>query len=217
MLHLLLGSLCALCRRSVAGQDARRQLCEICFADLPWLPTPEIDPPSAAIARQIAPLGYAGPARDWVLASKHDSGLVAARILGTLLAEALIDAYPPGSNRPAHLIPVPLSLRRLLWRGHNQAALIGAPIARALGMTLCRRGARRRRHTSLQPGLDPAARRQNVTHAFRSLRPWHGAEVAIVDDVVTTGATATALAEALLESGAGAVHLWSPTLAPAKS
>lgn len=211
----LLGIRCVLCRQGVTGPEADRQLCGICLADLPWLPQSEITPPSRAIARQIAPLAYTGAPRRWVLDSKHDGGLVAARLLGVLLAEALEDAYPPGTDRPAHVVPVPLSWRRLVWRGHNQAVLIAVPVARRLGIALDRRGARRQRHTPLQPGLHAVARRRNVAGAFTSRRRWQGATVAIVDDVVTTGATGTAVAQALLAAGAGAVHLWSPTLAPA--
>ncbi|MGE0625958.1 MAG: ComF family protein [Pseudomonadales bacterium] len=211
----LLGFRCVLCRRIVTGRAADRQLCASCLADLPWLVEPEITPPTDLISRQIAPLAYAGAPRTWVLGSKHDGGLVAARILGVLLAEALEDAYPPGTARPSHLIPVPLSRRRLIRRGHNQAVLIAAPVGHRLGCVLVRRGIHRRRHTPFQPGLDPARRRRNVQGAFESRRRWHGETVAIVDDVVTTGATAAALAEALIEAGAGAVHLWSPTLAPA--
>lgn len=211
----LLGIRCVLCRRPVTGREADQQLCGICLADLPWLPQPEITPPSRAIARQIAPLAYAGAPRRWVLDSKHEGGLVAARLLGVLLAEALEDAYPLGTDRPSRVVPVPLSWRRLVRRGHNQAVLIAVPVARRLGIGLDRRGARRQRHTPPQPGLRAAARRQNVSGAFASRRCWHGATIAIVDDVVTTGATGAALAQALLAAGAGAVHLWSPTLAPA--
>jgi len=213
MLDELLGTQCVLCRTAVTRRAADRQLCDICFADLPWLVETEITPPPG-IVRQIAPLAYAGPARDWVLDSKHDRGLVAARILGVLLAEALEDAYPHGTERPRYIVPVPLSWRRLVHRGHNQAALIAAPVSRRLGCRLVRRGVRRHRHTPLQPGLDPVARRRNVLGAFASRRRWQGATIAIVDDVVTTGATASALAASLLAAGAGAVHLWSPTLAP---
>lgn len=213
MLDELLGIRCVLCRSPVTGLDADRQLCPICLADLPWLVEPEIKPSSGTITRQVAPLAYVGPPRDWVLEAKHDRGLVAARILGVLLTEALEDAYPPGTQRPRYLVPVPLSWRRLIGRGHNQAALIAAPVARRLGCELVHRGAHRRRHTPLQPGLDPALRRQNVQGAFESRRRWRGATIAIIDDVVTTGATAAALAEVLLDAGAGAVHLWSPTLA----
>jgi ComF family protein len=212
MLDDLLGTRCALCHTPVTRRAADRQLCDICLADLPWLVQPEIPPP-AGIVRQISPLAYVGPPRDWVLDCKRDRGLVAARILGVLLAEVLEDAYPRGAERPSHVVPVPLSWQRLVRRGHNQAALIAAPVSRRLGCRLVRRGVRRRRHTRLQPGLDAEARRHNVLGAFESRRCWHGATVAIVDDVVTTGATATALAEGLLAAGAGSVHLWSPTIA----
>jgi ComF family protein len=214
MWEYLTGSLCVLCRQSTSGAYARRQLCRWCLADLPWLDGPDLPcAPDSPIERQIAPLAYEGSARRWVLEAKREGGLVAARVLGTLLADAVEEAYPAGSVRPTHLVPVPLSLRRLLKRGHNQAILIGAPVARRLGIPLHRLAARRRRHTPPQPGLGRSARAANVVGAFESRRRWHGALVAIVDDVVTTGATADALARALLDAGAGAVHLWCATRA----
>ncbi len=213
MWEQILGGLCVLCRQPVFGPDARRQLCRHCLEDLPWLPDPEVQPPAPAIARQIALFRYQDAPREWILQTKRERGLVAARVLGTLLARTLLDAYPNAAERPGHLVPVPLATRRLLFRGHNQATLIGTPVSLRLGIPLHHRAARRRRHTRLQPGLDPAGRARNVAGAFASRRDWNGATVAILDDVVTTGATASALAQALLAAGAAQVHLWSPALA----
>ena len=213
MWEQILGAICVLCRQTIFGPDARRQLCRHCLADLPWLAEPERPPPGPAIARQISLFHYQDAARDWILAAKRERGLVAARVLGTLMAESLLDAYPRGEACPQYLVPVPLSVRRLLHRGHNQATLIGTPVARILGIPLACGAVRRRRHTRLQPGLDAGERARNVAGAFVCRRQWQGATVAIMDDLVTTGATASSLADALLAAGAGAVHLWSPAIA----
>jgi len=213
MWAFLFGALCVLCRQRVSGADAqRRQLCCYCLADLPWLALPEGEPSRGGpIRRQITPLRYEGAPRGWVLEAKRANGLIAARVLGVLLAETLQDAYPAGVRRPDLLVPVPLSLPRLLRRGHNQAALIGEPVSRMLDIPLDRRVVRRRRHSAIQPGLSQAQRRANVADLFECRRDLAGISVALVDDVVTTGATAEALARVLLEAGAADVHLWCPT------
>lgn len=207
----LLGGLCVLCEQAVLGHHARLQLCPCCLASLPWLDSPERD--IAGIDRTFAPLAYDAAARNWVLQAKHANGLIAARTLGVLLADALEDAYPFPSGRPDRLFPVPLSRRRLRRRGHNQAALLAVPVARRLQIPLDRRGVRRTRHTPLLAGLAPAGRTEAVSGAFRSSLDLTGARVAIIDDVVTTGATARALAAALRTAGAVEVHLWAATLA----
>ena len=215
MLHYLFGSLCVLCRQRVTGALRRLQLCANCLADLPWRDTPEVPTDSVPmpLARQVAPLGYAGAPQRWVLAAKRDTGLVAARVLGSLLAETLLDVYPFAASRPDVIVPVPLSRRRLIGRGHNQAVLIAEPVSRALKIPLDRFSVRRSRHTPIQPGQDPSARAANVRGAFGSRRNFKGRRIAIVDDVVTTGATATTLARTLLDAGASEVHLWCPTSA----
>jgi ComF family protein len=213
--HQTLGSLCVLCREDVTGEHAYRQLCAWCLASLPWRSAPDLDleRPLPGISRAFTPLSYEGAPRAWVLEAKHDRGLIAARTLGILLAESLLDAYPFVSDRPDRLIPMPLSGRRLRRRGHNQAALIATPVARCLDIPIHHRDARRTRHTPLLAELDPEARRRTVSHVFAASDSVAGARIAIVDDVVTTGASACALAAALMEAGAGEVHLWAATAA----
>ena len=207
----LLGSLCVLCEQAVSGHHARLQLCPWCLASLPWLTEPEQDVPG--LDRTFAPLAYEAAARNWVLQAKHANGLIAARTLGVLLADALQDAYPFPSGRPDRVIPVPLSNRRLRHRGHNQAVLLAVPVARQLQIPLDRRGARRTRHTPLLADLAPEGRTEAVSGAFTGTSDLTGARVAIIDDVLTTGATAGALADALRAAGAAEVHLWAATVA----
>ncbi len=109
---------------------------------------------------------------------------------------------------PDLLVVVPVSWQRLLQRGHNQAALIAEPVCRATGIPLRRRALARIRHTVIQPGLSTRARLANVRNAFKARPIRHGESVALIDDVLTTGATASALSEVLLEAGAAEVHVW---------
>lgn len=211
--HLLLGSYCVLCREPVQGAAAHRQLCRWCLASLPWRSAPDLTPPPG-ITRAFSPLDYEGAARQWVLDSKHDRGLVSARTLGVLLAQSLLDAYPFPADRPGLLVPVPLSARRLIARGHNQAALIAQQVAGAMKIPLDRTSARRTRHTAMLADLDAQGRRAQVAGGFAVSALPEDRRVAVVDDVVTTGATSTALAEALHAAGAAEVHLWAATRAP---
>jgi len=102
---------------------------------------------------------------------------------------------------------VPLTAWRLARRGHNQALALARPVARALGIPVLRNGVQRIRRTPPQRGLALAERLQNLEGAFATQRDWSGWRVAIVDDVMTTGATAGELSRTLLAAGATEVHV----------
>lgn len=218
MFAYLPGLICLLCNSRLTVRPGDRanaggeiQLCAHCLESLPWRNSGAQIEFTADGDPLIAPLEYASCAADWVVRAKRSSGLVEARVLGALLARALLDAYPDPMQRPAFLIPVPLSWQRLLWRGHNQAALIAAPVHRTLGIPVLHAAVRRIRHSPIQPGRSGADRRANVEAIFANRRHWQGENVAILDDVFTTGATVTALARILRQAGAGEVHVWCAT------
>jgi ComF family protein len=110
------------------------------------------------------------------------------------------------------LLPVPLHWRRQWQRGFNQAEQL-ARLLRAQhpalgGVPVDTRRLRRRRATAVQAGLDASARRSNLRDAFALRRTCEGLRVAVIDDVMTTGATAQVVAGCLRAGGASAVHLW---------
>lgn len=211
MWHVLFGSLCILCHQRLSYPDTSRQLCRYCLTDLPWQ-TEAVVPGPDPITRRVVPLAYEEPVSTWVLKAKRDGGLIEARVLGTLLAEAVREAYRPRSTvLPELMVPVPLSWQRLIRRGHNQAALIAEPLRRLPDLRLDRRSLRRIRHAPILPGQSAPARRASVADAFQCRANLSGRTVAIVDDVVTTGATAVEIAGCLMRSGAREVHLWCPT------
>jgi ComF family protein len=107
------------------------------------------------------------------------------------------------------VVPVPLSPRRLRERGFNQAELIARAVAREAGLPLRRRILRKTRERPPQAGLSAAARRKNARSAYRARLPrsLRGKTLLLVDDVLTTGATAESAARALLAAGAGAVDV----------
>ena len=120
-------------------------------------------------------------------------------------------AMPPGlRSGPFLVVPVPTTRRRLRSRGYNQAQLLAASVSEGVSQPL--REALERRHGGLtQVGLHPGQRRANVKNAFvakdEALVVLSGARVLLVDDVLTTGSTATAAARALVRAGAAEVFL----------
>ena len=110
------------------------------------------------------------------------------------------------------LVPVPLHWRRLWLRGYNQSELLAqcllAGTSCHVGAGLARQVARRNRPTRRQSGMNASQRRRNMAGAFTSTRPCDNLRLAIVDDVLTTGATAGALAFALRGAGACHIEIW---------
>lgn len=112
-----------------------------------------------------------------------------------------------GQHRPVLVIPLPLAPKRLAERGFNQAALLGAQVSKILGLRFEARGMLRVRETPPQTGLNREARLKNVRGAFDCTQRLAG-HVAIVDDVMTTGATLSEAAKVLKKAGAARVSAW---------
>lgn len=211
---------CAVCGR--VGSP-RRDLCAPCEAALPWRTGPDCAccgerlavergtvcgrclsaPP--AFDRVLAPLTYESPVDALITGFKFRGRLAYGRVLGELLADWLVTRQAP---LPAAVVPVPLHPSRLAARGFNQALEVARPAARRLGLPLLAQQVSRSRDTPAQSDLDARARRANVKRAF-AVDGEVPAHVAIVDDVVTTGATVDALARALRRAGARHVSVWA--------
>jgi ComF family protein len=161
----------------------------------------------SACAHAVAPAG-----RSPIIAFAAYGGSVAAALRRLKYADRPDLAGPLGhlarhAARAARVradlvIPVPLHPARLAERGYNQAALLGAEVARELSVPMAARALARTRHTPQQARLDRAARLHNVTGAFRVRAEVRGKRILLVDDVCTTGATLAACTEALREAGA---------------
>ena len=212
---------CLLCGAPGArGQD----LCGACFDELPW--NRHACPRCAAPLPQDAdenlcgdclktlppwdearsPLAYGYPLDKLIQHFKFQGDLAVGRLLGELLAEFL--AAGDGA-KPDYLIPVPLHAARLQERGFNQAVELARPVSRRLKLPVMLDVCERTRATQVQSKLDAAERRKNLQDAFTVVKSVDRKNIAILDDVVTTGATVTALTRALKDAGAGRVTVWS--------
>ncbi|WP_313916229.1 ComF family protein [Tahibacter sp.] len=224
----LLPSRCLLCRG--AGKR-RRDLCAACETDLrPNATACACCGEPLALAQDWcgrclkrrpafqstwAPLLYAPPLSGLLTRFKFAGDLAAGRVLAEL---ALDHWHRQAPARPEALLPVPLHVDRLCERGYNQALELARPLARGSGITLLPDALRRERATPAQSGLSALARRRNLKGAFRVrdgiVLPAH---VALVDDVMTTGATAQECALALRRAGVGRVDIWAIARAPSRN
>ena len=206
---------CEIC----AARSGNRLLCEGCARDLPWheaascpvcaLPTPLGETCGACLGkppafdRTIAPFDYAAPLDTLVLRLKYGARLPLVRTV----AEPMIKRLK-GEESPDLIVPMPLSKKRLAERGFNQAAEIAKPIAAWFQLPLDLDACARVRETRAQAELPWKERRKNVRRAFACQRDFSGKTVALVDDVMTTGATMNELAREVKKAGAARVLVW---------
>jgi ComF family protein len=151
-----------------------------------------------------AALRYAGAAPALVHGFKFKRALAAGSLLGALLAEVVVGDEPADC-----IVPVPSSLRRRRQRGFDPAVELARPVAAARGIPLELHAALRRVDRAPQSTVGPRDRWLNVEDVFH-VKPHRvaGRQVAVVDDVMTSGATVTALANGLLAAGARRVDVW---------
>ena len=222
LMALLLPRICLLC-----GDEAEEpyNLCTGCIRDLPGigdccrrcalpLPVPGTDvcarcasaPPP--FRRAVAALRYVQPVDTLIRQLKFQGNLAVAPTLGRLLAYRV--AEEEDASVPECILPVPLHPRRLRTRGFNQSLEIARALGATTGVPVKRDWTSRTRDTPVQSRTQGVRGRSiNVRGAFAaSRRLARFRHVAILDDVVTTGATASELARVVLAAGVGRVDLW---------
>ncbi|MDP3339372.1 double zinc ribbon domain-containing protein [Frigidibacter sp.] len=190
------GLACDKCGTPLPGEaDGRAEFCDDCLTIArPW-------------DRGRAVLVYRDTGRRLVLALKHGDRQDLARPLAGWLAASAAPILLPGML----VTPIPLHWRRFLKRRFNQSALLSGALARLAGLDHCPDLLQRTRATPSQEGRGRHERFENMAEAIR-VNPARGARLAgrsvlIVDDVMTSGATFAAAADALQAAGAGSVSI----------
>jgi ComF family protein len=214
---------CLLCSEPA---DASTPICTACETELPWLgdqcqtcalPLPASgltcgqclqQPP--AFERVAAPWRYSFPVDTLITRFKHNAKWPFGRLLGELLVQFLQHRFEEDLQRPDALVPVPLAAKRLRQRGFNQAAMLGRWLSEHLEIPCDETLLLRTQDTRAQQNLNAQARQRNLRSAF-ALAPGAtiaGRHLALIDDVLTTGATAQTLARLLMDAGAARVDVY---------
>ena len=221
VLERLLVESCPAC-----GLASRGGFCGVCAAELTrvanacprcGLGRPVAHCPRTQIAWDVdaivAPFSYGPPLDHYVQALKYRR----ARAMGRALALLLVPELAHIRGEIDALVAVPLHRTRLHERGYNQAQEIARVLACALQVPAMMRGIERQVATPAQAGQGAKTRRSSVARAFRIQRALAGQRIAIVDDVVTTGATVNALAAELKAAGAARCVVLAVARTPARA
>ena len=209
-LHPATQTLCSICGGSVSSPLAALESAPVCGL------CGRAHPP---FQRAVAYGSYEGVLRDLIHLLKYRQVHPAAKVLGCRLAEVIAKLQPEFGEAPVLVLAVPLHSSKSRERGFNQAELIAADALKRLhlgaALQLDSRSLVRRRETRSQIGLSRHQRRENMRGAFAVPHPpsVEGREILLVDDVLTTGATAAECARVLLR--AGVRRVWVATVARA--
>lgn len=192
-------------------------LCAECHAQLPWLPAlhcPQCAMPTASgnlcggclshpprFDAVCAPFIYAWPLTPLIHQFKYAGNLALAQLLGEALATTT-------NHTVDCIVPLPLSPARMRERGFNQAHEIARVVSRATGIRLAAGACRRVRDSAPQATLPWKDRAKNIRGAFVCDADLRGKRVAVIDDVLTTGATLNEFARNLRKAGAIEVQGW---------
>jgi len=194
--------MCGPCREDLPGSRAERcpacgnlspsgEICGECLSH-----PPRFSHLSVAVS-------YRFPVDRAIQRLKYGADLSTVRPLAALLGDRV-----EGESRPDLMLAMPMAAQRLRERGFNQAHELARALSERLSLRLAPQLCRRTRHTAPQAALPWAERRRNIRGAFECETDLTGAHVAVVDDVLTTGATLDELARVLLGRGAAQVWGW---------
>ena len=205
---------CVLC-----GVASEADLCPACLDNLPKLPSPQCricalpaagsDICGACLANPpafdgiVTALSYAFPTDALIHSLKYQGNLAMASVLGELFS-ASVDIM----MLPDFIVPMPLHHTKLRERGFNQSMEIARSVSRHSRVALLSRACKRIKNTPSQTGLPWKEREKNIKNAFVCEADFTGKHVAILDDVLTTGATVNELAKVIRKRGAAQVTGW---------
>lgn len=200
---------CAVCARGFAAVGPA---CARCGLALPVAGCPRLGAPWH-VETVVAPLAYAAPLDFYLQAFKYRNQRALARAFALLLAPAVRAAR----RRVDALVAVPVHGSRLIGRGYNQAFELARHLGSELGLPVLTRGIARRAADTSQTRRGARARRAGVGAAFVVRRSLTARRIAIVDDVITTGATVNALAAQLRAAGAASCVAWALARTPERA
>lgn len=190
-----LDAVCAVCALPLTNDMTEKQICGHCLRHPP------------PFTKTLALWHYQNPIDHFITRLKFNHQLVYARLLGDLLAQRLADHYRD-HPLPDCIIPVPLHPKRLRERGFNQALEIARPIAKKLKLKIDFNACQRIRATEAQTALPANKRHRNVKNAFALKKALPVKQVALLDDVITTGHTITELSTLLRKTGIEKIDVW---------
>ena len=214
----LLPPACTLCGTGTGGA----LLCAPCTRELPWntpacpgCASPVAVSGAACAACLAKPRAFDAATAAFVLATPVQEGIHALKYSARFAQAALLGAAfaqhvaARGAPLPQVLVPVPLHWRRQWRRGYNQSLELARVIGAALDIPVDTAAAKRTRATADQIGQSATERRRNLRGAFAVAPRLAGRHIALLDDVMTTGATLEELARACKVSGAARVEAWA--------
>ncbi|MFT4058897.1 MAG: ComF family protein [Legionella sp.] len=214
---LRLPSICTLCNQFHKGKHA---VCTSCIALLPILgpackhcahPLPDTAHLICGHCIKKTPYfdytmiqyRFEEPLRSLLHTFKYQNGLYLSSFLSHLILQAITNQ----TELPQCLLPVPMYPQRLQARGFNQAAVLTKILARKLQIPYDLNSCQKKRNTAAQASLNREQRQKNLRHAFVTQKlPYQ--HIALIDDLLTTGATTNELAYTLKQAGVARVDVW---------
>lgn len=219
--NLFLTPRCFWCREMLSPQQ--QVICSSCEAFLPFIDTScrtcgEVLPINVdscgrcqksvpSFDRVISVFRYQLPVDTWIQALKFHQQIIVARVLSFYLIKRIRTSYHNDSF-PSHILAVPLHNHRLKSRGFNQAQIIAKQLKKAFPTLSWLKGCYRRKVTDAQSGLGRVQRGRNLKDAFVLKSKVNPKHVVVIDDVMTTGETAAAVADCLKANGVERVDIW---------
>ena len=196
-----------LCRNCLSNLAHLGPSCRICLAPIEQQASNICIPCSAGVPfdQVVALTRYTPPISDLICRLKYCHHIYLAKILGMLLANHI---KKHRQTLPELLMVVPLHKQRIRQRGFNQAVEIARTVSAELGLKTAYRCIEKSKTTPLQTTLNSQQRRNNLKGAFRLRHPVCAKSVAVIDDVMTTGATVSEIASLLKRNGVCRVEAW---------
>lgn len=203
-------ALCPACTEALCDLRPRCRRCALPLADVAGICGECLASPPA-FERTLCADSYRSPISHWLQNFKDNRDLRDGHLLAQRLIHTVAAGYPDPTQLPEYLLPVPLHWRKALWRGFNQSAWLTRQLQRHFRVPVLA-ALQRTRAGSDQRHLDRRQRQRNLHGVYRLRPACHQAlqhrHVAVIDDVMTTTATARAISRELRRHGVGRVDIW---------